>query len=170
MAKRDLTRRRFLKSSGLAVAGAATVATLPDGHGVWAMSVAGLDQPVARALLRMTRLLYPHDGLSDDVYAEIVEHLAADKARAELLADGVRALDAARSKPWLDLAEPEQIAVMEELRDGEFLGTVQDAVVHALYDDPRLWALVGFQGSSLEFGGYINRGFDDIDWLPEDGE
>ena len=40
------------------------------------------------------------------------------------------------------------------------------AVRAELYYLPAVWALLGFEGSSVEFGGYVDRGFDDIDWLP----
>ena len=29
----------------------------------------------------------------------------------------------------------------------------------------RVWAHIGYEGSSFERGGYLQRGFDDIDWL-----
>jgi hypothetical protein len=38
-----------------------------------------------------------------------------------------------------------------------------------LYDNAGLWKHIDYPGSSKEHGGYINRGFDDIDWLPEQG-
>ena len=34
-----------------------------------------------------------------------------------------------------------------------------------LYDNKTLFPLFGYEGSSWEKGGYVNRGFDDIDWL-----
>jgi len=30
-----------------------------------------------------------------------------------------------------------------------------------------LWQVLGYQGPSFELGGYLNRGFNDLDWLPE---
>jgi len=36
--------------------------------------------------------------------------------------------------------------------------------------DPALWKTLGYQGSSIEHGGYLYRGFDDIDWLPQPGQ
>ncbi len=35
--------------------------------------------------------------------------------------------------------------------------------------NPRVAAFFGWEGSSVEHGGYINRGFDDIGWLPNKG-
>ena len=31
------------------------------------------------------------------------------------------------------------------------------------------WKKLGYEGSSAEHGGYLHRGFDDIDWLPKQG-
>ena len=38
-----------------------------------------------------------------------------------------------------------------------------------LFNHPRLWELLDYPGSSVEYGGYVDRGFDDIDWLPDQG-
>ena len=43
-----------------------------------------------------------------------------------------------------------------------------DAVlVTGFYDNKAVWPLFGYEGSSWEKGGYLNRGFDDIDWLDQ---
>jgi len=39
--------------------------------------------------------------------------------------------------------------------------------VVALYDDREVWNLLGYEGPSYDKGGYLNRGFDDLDWLPK---
>ncbi|KAA1397761.1 hypothetical protein [Aeromicrobium ginsengisoli] len=39
--------------------------------------------------------------------------------------------------------------------------------VNLLYARPATWALTGFEGPSTDLGGYVCRGFDDLDWLPE---
>jgi hypothetical protein len=39
------------------------------------------------------------------------------------------------------------------------------AVRSRLWDDRAVWARIGYEGSSLAKGGYINRGLADIDWL-----
>jgi hypothetical protein len=33
--------------------------------------------------------------------------------------------------------------------------------------DQRTWELVGYEGPSFGKGGYLERGFDDLDWLPD---
>ena len=34
-----------------------------------------------------------------------------------------------------------------------------------LYNQKELWPIFGYEGASADKGGYIERGFDDIDWL-----
>ncbi len=40
-------------------------------------------------------------------------------------------------------------------------------LVTGLYDNKAVWPLFGYEGSSWEKGGYLNRGFNDIDWLDQ---
>ena len=36
----------------------------------------------------------------------------------------------------------------------------------SLYNDSEVWDLLGWEGESFSKGGYLTRGFDDLDWLP----
>ena len=42
---------------------------------------------------------------------------------------------------------------------------VRGGLVTGLYNQKAVWPIFGYEGSSFEFGGYIDRGFDDINWL-----
>ena len=37
-----------------------------------------------------------------------------------------------------------------------------------LYANPAVWHRFGYEGASSHLGGYIERGFDDLDWISED--
>ena len=39
-------------------------------------------------------------------------------------------------------------------------------LVVSLYNQTEIWPKFGYEGSSAEHGGYLHRGFNDIDWLP----
>ena len=55
---------------------------------------------------------------------------------------------------------------MLESQQGEpYFGLVLNTAIDTIYRNPEVWALVGYEGSSLEKGGYLTRGFDDISWL-----
>jgi hypothetical protein len=101
-----LSRRRLLLASALLLAPIAPACT------------PSLRAEAGPTLQRMARLLWPHNVVADEVYAQAADGLLAD----------------ARDR---------------------------------LYALPAVWQAIGYPGSSLEFGGYRNRGYDDIDWLPE---
>ena len=70
---------------------------------------------------------------------------------------------------WDQLDQEQREGILATLQSGEFFGYVKSQVIHLLYSDPEVWALIGYGGSSIEYGGYISRGFNDIDWLPVAG-
>ena len=91
---------------------------------------------------------------------------AGDAALRKLLTDGVARLDAARGLPWLALSDGARIAVLKSIETGEFFATVRMATINNLYTNPLVYRFFGFEGCFDEHGGYVNRGFDDIGWLP----
>ncbi len=158
-----ITRRSFLASA----TGAAFMVALP-GCG----QEAGLSEEDGRTLLRMSRLLYPHDALGDQVYAEVLQPLrsraAGDRALAAALRAGLEELDRVAGRDWQTAPADAQIEALARIEGGAPFKTVQEAVRTQLYEHPEVWNLIGYEGSSVEYGGYLHRGFDDIDWLPED--
>jgi hypothetical protein len=78
---------------------------------------------------------------------------------------GIEQLDAAAGGSFLNLPETAQIERLQKIEAGEFFQFVYAAVRGRLFDDREVWTLLGYEGSSLEKGGYLNRGLNDIDWL-----
>ncbi len=172
-----MNRRQFLHTGGLAAAGVAAVASgavlvAPDG--AWALQLQALDEHTAKTLLAMSRQIYPHDTLADMYYAGVVETLDGaakdDKDLAKLLREGVAALDQTMGVKWLDLSEGNKLTTLTAIQDGGFFQKVRGTIVVALYNNPLVWRHFGYEGPSYEFGGYIDRGFDDLAWLPEPSE
>ena len=172
MSTKGMNRRQFLHSSGAAAAGAAALASgavlmAPDG--AWALEMTTLGGHEAKTLLAMTRDLYPHDTLSDMYYAGVVGALDADaKASADtaaMLKDGVGQLDAARGVTWTELSDGYRLEVLKEMEDTAFFQTVRGKTVVALYNNKLVWRHFGYEGASYDFGGYYDRGFDDLNWL-----
>jgi hypothetical protein len=121
-----------------------------------------------QTLLRMARDIYPHDDLSDDPYLNVLSGLKKDKQ--DLLDAGVGELDkAAMESSGSDYvsiaAEADRVAVLKQIESTPFFGEMRSALMFGLYNNPELFSHFGYGGSSWEQGGYINRGFDDIDWL-----
>lgn len=124
-----------------------------------------------RTLLRMMRVMYPHADIPDGPYERARDALLTDAAGsprlAGLLAQGVRDLDALGGRPFADLPEAEATALLERIARSDFFGAVSTKALTTLYDDHEVWALLGYEGPSFHLGGYVGRGFDDLDWLPE---
>lgn len=118
--------------------------------------------------------LFPHDGLPDAPYEEIaialINRASTDTTLAKVLEAGVAELDAGSPTPWLGRGEAQQLAGIKRLAGGGFFRLMRSTTIEHLYRNREVWQLVGYQGSSVEYGGYIDRGFDDIDWLPGEGE
>jgi hypothetical protein len=43
---------------------------------------------------------------------------------------------------------------------------VRTKTIGGLYGNPQVYQMFGYGGPSAELGGYIDRGFNDIGWLP----
>jgi hypothetical protein len=91
---------------------------------------------------------------------------AGDPALRKLLVDGVGRLDSARGIAWVQLSNGARDAVLKSMEGSEFFATIRTATINNLYTNPLVYRFFGFEGSSVEHGGYIRRGFDDIGWLP----
>jgi hypothetical protein len=87
-------------------------------------------------------------------------------AMAALMEGGIAALNSTDKGPWLELPEPEQVAIIQGLAGTPFFNFLHWTTAEIVMRDPALWAELGYQGSSIEHGGFLNHGFDDIDWLP----
>ena len=167
------SRRRFLVAaitfSGLA--GSTVGAPFFGLSKAWAQSVNGGDEETHAAMVRMARLLYPHDSISDDVYMDVLNlamsATASDGSFAALLDTAAAALNANQSAGFADLDEAAQIAALRSIESQPFFAAIQMNVGTMFYYHPAVWALLGYEGPSFDKGGYLHRGSGDIDWLPE---
>ncbi|WP_313809321.1 gluconate 2-dehydrogenase subunit 3 family protein [Sphingobium sp.] len=168
-----LNRRAFLgQSAGVAIIAGAVSAIGTEAVAAPLKTVTASATPT---LLKMARDLYPHDRLPNGFYetalATIDAKVAAEPGSAKLLSDGVANLDKIANgkfgKPYLDIvAEADRVAVLKAIEGTPFFTRMRGEMITALYNQEELWAKLGYEGSSAEHGGYIHRGFNDIDWLP----
>ena len=42
---------------------------------------------------------------------------------------------------------------------------VRGGLIGGLYNQKAVWPIFGYEGASYEEGGYMDRGFNDINWL-----
>ncbi|MGB3827837.1 MAG: hypothetical protein WA962_03605 [Ornithinimicrobium sp.] len=126
-----------------------------------------------RALQLLTRLLrvaYPHATFPDGPYertaATVMSAAEADEGDHQVLLLGLRGLDVAAHGDFLGVDEETAEAMLRNVGDDAFFVRIRSTAVVALYDDAEVWEVLGYEGSSFEHGGYLHRGFDDLDWLP----
>jgi hypothetical protein len=144
----------------------------PDG--AWAVAAKTLKPETLQTLVQLARDIYPHDHLADRFYAFAVagydDKAAADAGLKGLIEDGIASLDkAAQDKHKARYAtvgwEADRVALLRQIQDGKFFQTIRSNLVTGLYNNPEVWAKFGYEGSSADKGGYIDRGFSDINWL-----
>lgn len=121
-----------------------------------------LSEHALETTLRVARVMFPHDVLPDEAYAKVVKALEAEP---ETVAAGVAALD--EGTPFLVRDADAQLAALQAAEGTEFFELVRSTAVVELYDNPLVWKAFGYEGPSVHLGGYLHRGFDDLDWLPD---
>ena len=134
MVDQKTTRRRFLVAaiaySGLISTGMG--AALLRASSAWAQSSDAIGEDSAGALARMARLLYPHDGIADDVYSEVIDGILADAATdpsmIDTLNDALNALNAAQDADWFELSADQQVASMKAVETEPFFAVIQGGV------------------------------------------
>ncbi len=171
-----LSRRVFLArgAATIAVAAIAGKTLLADPPAAGAAEPAGLTAEQSRTLLKFTRDLFPHDRLPDEAYEKAIAPLVAeaesDPSTRRLLTDGIAQLDASTNtssgKPYADVPdESVRVAAIKKIESGAFFAKVYGDTITPLYNQPEIWAKFGYQGPSSALGGYLHRGFNDLDWL-----
>ena len=130
-------------------------------------------QHVQQTLEKLAYHLFPHAGLPAGPYQEVANALAAlastDAKLAQELKLGIAELDAGSKTRWLERSEEQQLIAVQQIEGSPFFHLMRRATIEHLYRNKKVWKLIGYEGSSVEFGGYLDRGFDDIDWLPGEG-
>jgi hypothetical protein len=138
----------------------------------WRLALASeqLTDAHASTLLRMVKDIFPHDMLNDDPYLAVVSQLkgaSADPDMSAMLVSGMANLDAAGEGRWADRDSMQRVADLGAIETTPFFITVRVTALFGLYGNPGIWSAFGYEGASYEQGGYLFRGFDDLDWLPE---
>ena len=164
-----LSRRSFL-SSALVLTATAVIHPIE----AWGLEPKSLSPAAMQTLIQASRDIYPHDRLADRFYAVAVKEFdtkaAADPKLKALLEEGVVKLDVeardAYKVPYAEIGwEEERVAVLKRIEATPFFKTLRSGLVTGLYNQKEIWPLFGYEGSSADKGGYIDRGFNDLKWL-----
>ena len=123
------------------------------------------------SLLAVVRTAFPHSSFPLGPYERATEKVVAkadqDPRFLAQLLQGLTDLDAQRDQRFSELEDDTAAAVLRGVDRTPFLTGIVDVVIVALYSDPEVWDLLGYQGPSFDQGGYLERGFDDLNWLPD---
>jgi len=171
-----VSRRVFLRTTAAAPAAAGlAVGAGISADAAWAADAKNLTPHVMATLVQIARDLFPHDNLADKFYITACagyDALAARLPNKAMLTDGVTELDRGASIKFKQdsyLAvnwEADRVSLLQLLEHTPFFARLRGDLVVTLYNQKDLWPKFGYEGSSADKGGYINRGFADIDWLP----
>ncbi|MEQ9039614.1 MAG: twin-arginine translocation signal domain-containing protein [Silicimonas sp.] len=167
---KGLTRRQLLARA--TAAGASFVVGagfLAAPNGAWAMETAALKPETMATLIQMARDIYPHDQVGDEYYAIAVKGYDIAEA-ADGIEAGVAKLNAAAQAAGHDsyLAagwERDRVDILRGMEDDPFFQQIRGGLVTGLYNQKAVWPIFGYEGESFSEGGYIDRGFNDINWL-----
>ncbi len=170
-------RRVFLKGAATAVpVTAVATSTGLRISDAWADDTTALSPATMKTLVKVARDIYPHDMLVDSYYITAVKpwdaKAAKDAAVKTMIEGGIARLDQdARDQhklPYADVAwEADRVKLLQGIEQTEFFQKIRGDLIVSLYNQKEVWPKFGYEGSSAEHGGYIKRGFADIDWLPK---
>lgn len=156
-----------------AVRGIALAATIPFACGrAIGATVAAADRRTATTAA-LLRTAFPHGRLTPDFYRGVAEtYLGEIAAKPAAVAEhdrGLALLDGNHIAAFADLPAVIRKGLVEKIDQEPFFKAILWRGAELIYRDRSVWKMVGYEGSSLEYGGYHDRGFDDIDWLPKAG-
>jgi hypothetical protein len=130
-----------------------------------------LTERARTVLIRVVRVAFPHSRLPDGPYERtadvIVKEAEASNWFRVALTQGLNSLDGLAGGDFCGLDDDQAYKVLKRIEGTDFFGFIRRTTVLNLYDDPVVWEALGYEGSSFEKGGYLTRGFNDLNWLPE---
>ncbi len=157
-----LTTRRQVLVTISQLAAAAGLAACGKSADQTAANASGADLEL---LASVTYDMLPYAELSPELYVKVAQQIL--DLHDSSVPDGLKKLrDASRNVPWKDVAEAERVSILTSIQGSPFFEVLRANTLQVLFREPATFAVVGYGGSAMEFGGYINRGFNDISWLP----
>lgn len=168
-----LSRRDFLfvSGTGALVTAMGAVVSPPE---AWGLAVKHLKPDTMRTLIKVARDIYPHDRLPDRHYANAVKpydgQAGSDGGLRALFEEGIARIDRLAldhyAEAYVELAwEDRRVAILNEVRTEALFVKLRADLRVSLYNDQPVWPILGYEGESFSRGGYLDRGFDDIEWL-----
>ena len=163
-------RRELLKATTGLLAGlvlhGSPLALIARGP-VWGIDLAALTTREGSTLMAVARTIAPHDKLDDAAYALVIHTVdveaGKDAAFLKTLQEGVANLGPDFTKD----PESKRVEALKRLESSPFFQTMRLKTLQVLYSTPMAYAYFGYEGEAFSKGGYLLRGFNDLEWLPE---
>jgi hypothetical protein len=173
--KKAISRRSFLKTGTVTALGLTVMGPMVIGkNNAWSATFKILGADDAATLIQMARDTYPHDFLADRFYAKVIEGVEAqagkDKAFKSMISKELKKINSSAKKKYKanykDInRELERVDILKANAKSPLFQKVRGDLVVGLYNNKEVWPKFGYEGESASKGGYINRGYNDIDWL-----
>jgi len=129
-----------------------------------------LTEEARNVLIRVIRVAFPHPSFPDGPYERTADTILREAENSTwfrvALTQGLITLRDLAGGDFRELNEADATKVLRRIETTEFFGFIRRTTVLNLYDNQDVWDILGYEGPSFDKGGYINRGFDDLDWLP----
>jgi hypothetical protein len=131
-----------------------------------------LPAELADQLVSIYRIMFPHDVVPDQFYEHVVRKLddnaAQDQDLTALLSEGVKALSHQTKAAWTGLSEEARLESLKRVEQTPFFQRLRSDFVFYFYSNPAIWPRFGYEGPSNDQGGYLHRGFNDLDWIKKE--
>ena len=169
----NFSRRQFLKTSSAAtmmIMGGAVI----NQQEAWGMETKALQPQTMQTLIQMARDIFPHDRFPDKVYAMAVktydDSAVEDETLKSMIEDGVTELNTTANNDYgFDYTqvgwENDRNALLKQVESGDLFQKLRGDLIVSIYNNHDVWAILGYEGESFSKGGYIERGFNDLEWL-----
>ena len=158
-------RRQFLVAAVIATAGA----LLPAGARLVAAEP-GAVQTLAD-WKSVIQTMFPHPSIDPVLYDPTAEALlgaaAKDAGVRQLLSAGWERLSSECSGDWQGATPAQRTAAIHAIQGTPLFQLLRQTSVFTFYANPRVWEAFGYEGESWKFGGYLGKGLNTIDWLPD---
>ena len=116
---------------------------------------------------QLVPLLQPWSPVYQAVAASVQKQSSQNPAFVAMISAGIVGLTENYDRPWLERTQEQRVTVLQSAYPDQFLALIRWITCEHVLRDEQVWEKLGYQGSSIEYGGYLHSGFDDIDWLPD---
>jgi hypothetical protein len=151
--------------SGLLAAGG-PLSLIAPGR-AWALELKALTSSQGVMLMSIARTIAPHDGLEDAAYALVVKAIDAAASANEHVLTLLGAGLAGLGEDFASQTEAARVQALKSVEHSEFFELLRSKTLGNLYSSAIAYAHFGYEGEAFSKGGYLNRGFNELDWLPD---